>query len=386
MRRKVLFAIESLAGGGAEKVLTTIIKNLDKTKFDVTVLTVVKTGVYIEEIEKYCKIISILPDYSELKSIISRIQYKIKYKSVYKKDLSNIYKKIVKEKYDVEIAFVEGFVTKLIASSNNPDSQKYAWLHTNMIVNPYADQYYKSIEEEKEYYHKFNKIFSVSSSVKDAFEKKFGREYRVEVQYNSVDSEEICRKASEECNENLMVCGECHFVTVGRLEEQKGYRRLLRVLKKLYEYNSNFCIEILGEGSQRQELERFVQENHLEHNIRLCGFKKNPYVYMKKADYFICSSYTEGFSTVATEALIVGIPILTVECAGMQELFGNFQCGEIVSNDDESLFIMLKKAVDRGYDMELFRQQAEERGKNFNLKTRIKEMENILNEESINHD
>ena len=54
MKKKVLFAIESLAGGGAEKILATIVKNIDKTKFDITVLTVVKTGVYVEEVEKYC--------------------------------------------------------------------------------------------------------------------------------------------------------------------------------------------------------------------------------------------------------------------------------------------------------------------------------------------
>lgn len=58
MKKKVLFAIESLAGGGAEKILATIVKNIDKTKFDITVLTVVKTGVYVEEVEKYCTLIS----------------------------------------------------------------------------------------------------------------------------------------------------------------------------------------------------------------------------------------------------------------------------------------------------------------------------------------
>lgn len=52
MKKKVLFVIESLSGGGAEKVLTTIVKNIDKTKFDITVLTIVKTGIYVEEIEK----------------------------------------------------------------------------------------------------------------------------------------------------------------------------------------------------------------------------------------------------------------------------------------------------------------------------------------------
>ena len=69
MKKKVLFVIESLSGGGAEKVLTTIVKNIDKTKFDITVLTIVKTGIYVEEIEKKCTLISMLPEYEKLTNL-----------------------------------------------------------------------------------------------------------------------------------------------------------------------------------------------------------------------------------------------------------------------------------------------------------------------------
>ena len=69
MKKKVLFVIESLSGGGAEKVLTTIVKNIDKTKFDITVLTIVKTGIYVEEIEKKCTLISMLPESPSLSEV-----------------------------------------------------------------------------------------------------------------------------------------------------------------------------------------------------------------------------------------------------------------------------------------------------------------------------
>lgn len=133
MKKKVLFAIESLAGGGAEKILVTIVKNIDKTKFDITVLTVVKTGVYVEEVEKYCTLISMLPEYEKLTNPIAKMKYKVDYKKIYKEDCAKIYKKYVKNEYDIEIAFVEGFVTKLVANSTNKYSKKYAWIHTDMI-------------------------------------------------------------------------------------------------------------------------------------------------------------------------------------------------------------------------------------------------------------
>lgn len=53
MRKKVLFVIESLSGGGAEKVLTVLLKHIDKARFDVTLCTVVETGVYMDEVKKY---------------------------------------------------------------------------------------------------------------------------------------------------------------------------------------------------------------------------------------------------------------------------------------------------------------------------------------------
>ena len=77
---KILFVIENLAGGGAEKVLTTLIKRIDKKKYDITVLSIVKTGVHVKEIENECKLKCILPDYNSIRNPIKKMAYKLKYK------------------------------------------------------------------------------------------------------------------------------------------------------------------------------------------------------------------------------------------------------------------------------------------------------------------
>ena len=123
MKKKVLFAIESLAGGGAEKILATIVKNIDKTKFDITVLTVVKTGVYVEEVEKYCTLISMLPEYEKLTNPIAKMKYKVDYKKIYKEDCEKIYKKYVKNEY-LFVEFATNFVTK---PSTNAISTSYSF-------------------------------------------------------------------------------------------------------------------------------------------------------------------------------------------------------------------------------------------------------------------
>ncbi len=195
--KKILFFIESLSGGGAEKVLTTLVKNLDKQKFDITVLVVAKTGVYVKEVEKYCHLISMLPDYDSLSSIVEKMKYRYSYKWIYNSTPGDVYRKYISEQYDVEVAFVEGFATRIIAESTNEKSKKVCWLHIDMENNPYADQYYSSIDEERLTYQKYDKIVGVSKSVKSTFEKKFNLKDRVEVIYNPIDSKEINLRAGE---------------------------------------------------------------------------------------------------------------------------------------------------------------------------------------------
>ena len=73
------------------------------------------------------------------------------------------------------------------------------------------------------------------------------------------------------------------------------------------------------------------------------GFQSNPYSYMKRSDLYVCSSYVEGFSTVVSEAVILGIPVVTTESSGMREILGDSEYGLITENSDESLYQGMKK-------------------------------------------
>ena len=75
------------------------------------------------------------------------------------------------------------------------------------------------------------------------------------------------------------------------------------------------------------------------------GYKENPYKYLAKCDLFVCSSYSEGFSTAVTEALILGIPVVTTYVSGMTELLGDNEYGIITSNDEISLYEAIKLLI-----------------------------------------
>ena len=379
-RKKMLFVLESLAGGGAEKVLTTMIKNLDKDKFDVTVLLIVHTGIYVEEVEKYCQVQYMLEDYPKINGIISKIKYHWQYKKIYSQPVEKIYQRYIKDKYDIEIAFLEGFATKLVAASNNTESKKVCWIHTDMEMNPYADRYYKSIEEEREVYTKFDSIIAVSQSVKDSFERKFSFKNMVKVIYNPIDKEIIEKKARNKyamCNIEKSIT-ELNLITIGRLEKPKGYDRLIKILGALKEYKGSYILNILGDGTEKDNLEKIIQDNGLENQVFLRGFQKNPYVWILQADAFICSSYSEGFSTVATESIILGKPVFTVDCAGMRGLISDSKCGVIVPNTDQDLYKLLRGIFRKEYDLKKYQIAAEERSKKFSLQETMRELEELF--------
>lgn len=76
---------------------------------------------------------------------------------------------------------------------------------------------------------------------------------------------------------------------------------------------------ILGEGSRRRELEGQAAALGVADSVLMPGFRENPYPWMATADVFVCSSRSEGMSTVVTEALALGLPVLAVECSGVRE-------------------------------------------------------------------
>ena len=376
MKKKVLFFIEQLTAGGAEKILSNIVKNIDKESFEVSVLTVTDGGQHWDSVKECCNLSSILhaADYSG--SLFKRLLYKIKYYYIYHAPAKRVYKRFVKEKYNTEVAFVEGFATKFIAASSNPDSKKIAWVHSDMIANAHADKRFSGIEQEIECYKEYDNIICVANGVKKSFEKKFFESEKLKVLYNPVDDREISTFSAEEIN----ISPKWHPVlaTVGRVEWQKGYFRLAKAANNLKNKGCKFEIWIVGSGSEEEKIKAYISQNSLGEYVKMIGFDTNPYKYVAKSDAFICSSFAEGFSTAATEALILEKQIFTTDCSGMDELFGEEKCGLIVDNSDEALEEMLERIVSGKINFKEYESALKVRKKAFEIKTAIKTIEEVL--------
>lgn len=377
-RRKVLFLAESLSGGGAEKVLSVLVKHINKKYFDLTVCTVSDTGIYCEEIKQNVRYCSILGN-AQNKSAIGKIIYKIKYKAIYNiLPMWLIYKIFVPKGYDVEVAFMEGYVTKLLSASTNKRSLKIAWVHIDLLKNPWTQNIKVFNNESKELicYAKFDKIVCVSDTVKENFIKKFGLKNVIRI-YNPIDKDEILRKADIPCeypqSENCF-----KLITIGRLVPQKGYDRLLRVMKKIKEDGLKCNLLILGDGEMRVQLSNYIKKNNLSDSVILGGFKKNPYKYLRKADCFVCSSRSEGFSLVIAEAMMLGIPVISTYCSGPNELLEDGKYGLLVDNNEEDLYRGIKSIIEDEKLRMYYKQQAIIGGEQINLRKAMQQIELLI--------
>ena len=375
-KRKVLFLIESLAGGGAEKVLTTLVQHIDKGRFNVMVCTISGGGKYEENIKRCVRYKAVLQKPQD-GGFVARLVYVLKYHLVYKwLPLSWVYRLFLPQGNDVEVAFVEGFTTKLLGHSLNKKAKKYAWVHTDMYSNYWTGNVFKTVEAEGKVYQRFHKVICVSQTAVDGLKKRFGGvKDNLIVLYNPIDSECI-RKMASEVEKEQRKC--VRLVTVGRLEHQKGYDRLVQIVNRLVNDGMKLELWILGVGSQKDWLEQYIMENNLSEQVKLLGFHSNPYKYIVQGDLFVCSSRCEGYSTAVTEALILGVPVITTECSGMRELLKNGECGVITENDDEALYKGLKTLLGNENLREHYRQKAVERGRDFTIDSLMKPIESIL--------
>lgn len=370
--KKVLFLINTLEGGGAEKVLTDIVNNINQQKYNITVMTIIDKGIYINQLNHSV-------NYKSMISFKNKLLLKIcSYLIQIVLSPKLIYTMFIKDKYDIEIAFIEGAPVKILSESTNKKAKKYTWIHTDLEKYYGQEKLFRSIKENSNCYKKFNKIFCVSQDVKEAFSRKFEIDKNIYVQYNVLNDLDIKKKSEVECE--YQFSDQFKIISVGRLVYQKGYDRLIDVCRMLSDQGHEFELLIIGEGNEKEKLVKSVIEFNLQDKVKFLGFQDNPYKYMKHCDLFVCSSRVEGFSTVATEATILGIPIVTTSCAGMKDLLGDNQYGMIVENNTNALLTGLKAILEDKSLLDHYQKKAIIRGKYFTRNERIKELESILDE------
>lgn len=363
-KRKILFLVETLDSSDAGKALSVLVQYIDKTKYDVTVCAINGGGQYEAIIKENVNYKAILTDPEGFKRSM-----------VYRNlPLSMVYKFYVPQGNDVEIAYSEGFVTKLLSRASKGKTRRYAWVHSDLSKNHWTSDFFGSIKEETEAYNRYDKVLGVTDLISAAFKKQFPDvKVPIETVYDPIDSLSVRLKSLNASNpdENPV---KIRLISQGRLEPQYQYGRLLRIINRLAKEGYDLGLWIFGDGVERVVLERYVQENNLQTRVKFFGAHPNPYRFMIQGQLFVCSAY---HSSVA-KALILGLPVVATETPELKELLKNGECGLMTSNTEEALYKGIKSLLDDPNLLEQYRQKGEARGWDLDIEALLVPYENLF--------
>ena len=338
---KLLFRHRSMEMGGVEKVMLSIVNNLNPEKFEITVCLNLNQGELRNEFPPHIRKLYLAEGKEDFSKniILQKIQLYQRKKKLEKlrKNPEIIDKQHLKEYFDIEIGMTYNDFESVLNSSNK-NSKKIGWFHSEINVpglKPLLPEILKQFPQ-------FDVMVYCSQKIKDLMhihhpDLHFPRE---KVIINAISIEKIKVKAAEKIEP---FSEKPSFVSVGRLHYRKGYHKLIEAHTKLIREGHDHQILIVGEGEHRQNLEKLIKENKVERTFILLGNKMNPYPYIKNADFFILPSESEAWPLVIAEALILQKPIIATDTGDVSMMIAPEKTGILIPYKVEEMYYSMKR-------------------------------------------
>ena len=318
---KILFAIDTLGKGGAERVISNL-ANYFTNENNVLIMTLRQ-----------------VPTAYELDSRINIINVEKQNKNKIAREIENIrnIEKIVNEySPDIIVTFLPAMTYRLMLANRKCKKKVIISVRNNPKVE------YSNILKRilmKILYSKADGFVFQTEEAKSFFSKKI--QNKSVIIPNPINEKFIIEPFKGERKKEI--------VSVGRLEEQKNQQLLIRAFSKLSKEYNDYKLVIYGEGSERENLENLVKDLNIENNVELPGETDDIKNKIYDASLFVLSSNYEGMPNALMEAMALGIPVIATDCpcGGPRFLISNNQNGILVPIDDED---KMKEAIEKLLD------------------------------------
>ncbi|MCR2802512.1 glycosyltransferase [Paenibacillus soyae] len=330
MKQNLLFVMPSLDAGGGERSLVNLLSHIDYDRFNVDLFLLSHKGLFLELLPKEVNVLPLPQSFqtfslsltSSLKRFlshgqphlaISRLLYALRNRSLQNiarreqaswQYLANALEQLNK-KYDAAIGYLEKTsiyfcVDKVIASN------KIGWVHTDY------DKMGMDPEFDRKYFEQLDHIITVSEECANVLKGRFpAQEPKVQVIYNIVSPTLIKKMAAVEKNDVYSrVKDQIVILSIGRLHPDKNFGLAISACKLLLDQGYDVQWNIIGEGEEREELQKRISEEGIGAHFKLLGLKSNPYPYLQQADIYVQTSCYEGKSIAIDEAKILHKPIV----------------------------------------------------------------------------
>ena len=360
--KKIAFFVQWMLCGGVENALIALSDKLASAGNDVTIYVIKEKGEFLSKIPAsvHLKIIPMdtkirkdipvggtkvtVRECLEEQKYFSVLRFASKHRLSKKKfaELNTNLGKILglKEQYDIAVNFhIHSPFLVWYVSERVVADKKYAWMHNDFETARY------NIKALKKYLFGIDHFFAVSDQVREEFSKIFPDfASKTSTALNIIPTEEILKKADEYYPKDY-VGSKLKLLTVGRLEEQKGYNIAINVCEKMKELNLEFDWFILGEGTLREILQNEIKKKELDDCFHLLGVQMNPYPYFKNCDIYVQTSIHEGYGIALAEARLFNKPIVATNFAGAKEQIVDNETGRIVEIDQQAILEALKEVM-----------------------------------------
>ena len=364
-KKKILFFMWSFSlGGGAEKILSTIVSNLDPEKYDIDILEMEHFDKGYEFVPKHVRILKSFQDYRQarwLRALLWRMR-------IYFPRLTR--RLLVKDDYDVEVSFT--IMNPPLLFSKRKEVKKISWIHGSI------EEFLKDSSKRESHRRQLDAADTIvgiskktSHSIKEVYP-----DYASKLQtvYNGYDFKTILEKAQEKIDIEIEPQSIC---TIGRIEENKGSDRVVEVIRLLHQEGKHYHLYFIGAGDMEEELKKQVKEYELEDYVHFLGYQKNPYQYLSQTKVLLSMSKQEGFPGVYVEALSLGLPFVSTDVGGAEELSQEGRFGQIIeSNQEAAQAITNYMASASNFDVN----EASQFIQQFTIAKQIEQVEKLLEE------
>lgn len=322
--KKILFMINSMGVGGAEKSLSSLLNLFDYQRYDVYLQMINRGGTFEKLLPPQVKILPSIPYFQfcglplvkqltagNIRFLKARLAVSEQLRKndragkplhatqVLWNGARNAFDPLPGA-YDVAIAWGQGTPTHFVAEKVNA-AKKIAWVNADYEGVGFDRGF------DREIYGRYDYISCVSEQLSEKFREVFPEYAEKVVTVYDINSEKPIRSMAEEPADLPSLHGTV-ITTVGRLVTQKGYDIAIEAAHILKERGADFTWMVCGEGPERKMLEEKIGQYGLQKDFILLGVQANPYPYMKAGDIYVQTSRFEGYCLTLTEARILNRP------------------------------------------------------------------------------
>lgn len=333
-RRHLAIFLPSLAGGGAERVSLNLAREVAKRGVKVDLVVSQAVGPYVSEVPDGVRLVDL-----ETSRVATSLPGLVRYLRRNRPDAmltvmshANV--------IGVTAASIARTSTRVVTSEHDTLSQV-----TERTARRRARGMPRLVAKT---YPRADAIVTVSSGVADDLSAVTGLPRDdIEVIYNPVVTPEVEEAAKQAVDHPWFGPGQLPVVLgIGRLAPKKDFPTLMRAFARVREHSPARLV-ILGDGPDREDLDRLARELEIEQDLSMPGFVDNPLSYLRAASVFVLSSRWEGLPTVLIEALYCGTPVIATDCpSGPREILSDGQYGVLVPIDDvEAIAAGIDRAI-----------------------------------------